>query len=1435
MDEEESNLRDTIENDMKNRDKGPVRSKIEDKAKKEAKKAAKKANKKLKNAVFKKTGLSAIIGFLPLFIIVFMIVGIVSFITSMPGLVQEMILNKMINVGNSFNYFINGSDYYLTQLAKDSDNESQKEILIYIDDMGIDPVGYGFAAFYKRTTDDAGNDKVTYEPNIDIKQDIKEVNGFFDAISYNDDVAKEKLKEDLLLKYIISNERAFLVHDLDKVGNTILGESVKDWLGKISLSGMIETKINGLDDSTISVDRENKEMVIKSINFKFDWFDSEIYTQTAKYNLETWAGRYGMPLEFLLALHIGTMTSDLTNEMLENANLQTKVKVDTNKDNYDVSYDIKYNGIDLPFPAKPGGTNDKLRELRDHFVLDGSEIKINLSDDELKAYKDDISINSLQGLIDAMKETDWNPGISLLSYELVNQDAIDAFLSDGMYWVRYELIGDSASDTDKLWRTSAFVGEMYPMNDTYRDKGYTYNPYIFSYDNDVGLRDNIKAPHYDFEDDFVIVYIDTKSDYTYSQDYNAKIYLNPKTIVPIDLTDYGYQQKYRSYEDERTIFTTGRMYGLEKLKGNIWEVSREAMQWGIACMLSQIDSYFYYENLPEFDGTVEYYKVNREWDNEREVMHVDIWVTDDEKVCFDLPDGLNVYTSNTTNIHWNLTYHWLQFLKDNENNLSADVVNGELNYLKAEIEKYNEAITHKNAAINSAIKRLLKTTYGIELTADEVEAIYDALSNSNDDFEFCFPKIEYVIKHWYKDVIFDAAGVDVYQKTSEPLRLPTQVDPNSPLEITAVLSGGNNYKQTDEPVVVKGDIVTQDGVVIENSDMNSKKIEGYTLGDGYRTTKKLFTQGQYYTYDGSQETAKSIWYAKQLEKLNGSNCKFAKAYVQEGRIILSWVYDGSSQPAEFNGVYLGNNSWDTSQQNIFDERKNDTECLPKNAVKVGDISKGEGNWSVYLAMASESSTTDLPVNLYYIVANEDMKYISPAVVDDVNESKKSVERINAMLDAMGVVTIRKPISFDNRTIAGDVTTLTAFGLLEGMHTESAEYIYRDLKEFLIELGYYTKAEFEMIEANVLEWFIPKYIPATDEERHHWNQASDEDALKYGAIIYPTKIDNDGNVEHQGFDADLDVIAPGNCRVIEVKGKEIKIEFDGMSEPEIGALDKYTMIISGIDVTQDVVKVLLPDGSFASKTLQEIEGQEDVVVVGEVIGKTGTEPIQVILKNRIGGYVSDIQDFMAPKSEGKGTYTTQKYKFTEDEKLLLAYVIQKEAAPEGLASYMDTKGSVYATAEEQAMAYAEAVGYVLINRALQDFGGYGNTIEEQSSNPTQYSSGYTIAKAKEADKAGAISSGSKKAAEFCAQYGCQAVVNPQGIEMSEDVTGESAWTFGHKVFWWIDMNKNGKQDIYATSKSEATATKPYPVEQGENPGNDPKLQEWPWDGYLTYSN
>lgn len=75
--------------------------------------------------------------------------------------------------------------------------------------------------------------------------------------------------------------------------------------------------------------------------------------------------------------------------------------------------------------------------------------------------------------------------------------------------------------------------------------------------------------------------------------------------------------------------------------------------------------------------------------------------------------------------------------------------------------------------------------------------------------------------------------------------------------------------------------------------------------------------------------------------------------------------------------------------------------------------------------------------------------------------------------------------------------MAAFSILEGMHTEDSEYIYRELKEYLIELNYFTRADFEVLEKGVLKWLIPKYTVYKDE----WPDTEfEKSSEQYGSFV-----------------------------------------------------------------------------------------------------------------------------------------------------------------------------------------------------------------------------------------------------------------------------------------------------------------------------------------------
>ena len=278
--------------------------------------------------------------------------------------------------------------------------------------------------------------------------------------------------------------------------------------------------------------------------------------------------------------------------------------------------------------------------------------------------------------------------------------------------------------------------------------------------------------------------------------------------------------------------------------------------------------------------------------------------------------------------------------------------------------------------------------------------------------------------------------------------------------------------------------------------------------------------------------------------------------------------------------------------------------------------------------------------------NYSLRYKSP-----VDYSKEEVEArvqiINDVWEAAGITCKRTHLTFDtvaeNESEINDATNAqimaqTGLSILKNTNTQDAEYIYRDLKEMLIELGYYTEAEFDVLDSNVLMWLIPDYIPTT------WPQNSGNDVYEPYALLYAkSEEQSDDQTEEErqrlmdlgietdkslGFESDLSIIAPGDCRIISKGADGVEIEFTGEEEPEIGMLEGYTMIIQGMN-TSDGITLIDEDGAESTISYDAAITQKTLIKEGSIIGKTGTTNIKITLLNDRGEYLSNIEDYMAP--------------------------------------------------------------------------------------------------------------------------------------------------------------------------------------------------------------
>ena len=159
---------------------------------KKAKKVAKKAGKVAGGAAKVANPVGATVFLIILIIII--IIGIISFITSMPGLVQQEIMKKVMGAKDLLSYTLGGSDYYLTDLATSEEGEKyRKDVLKYLNDMGLDPAGFGFAPFFRVNSDG----EVEYDTSIAI-DDVPGVHELFSALVANWKAQKRIENQDLI-------------------------------------------------------------------------------------------------------------------------------------------------------------------------------------------------------------------------------------------------------------------------------------------------------------------------------------------------------------------------------------------------------------------------------------------------------------------------------------------------------------------------------------------------------------------------------------------------------------------------------------------------------------------------------------------------------------------------------------------------------------------------------------------------------------------------------------------------------------------------------------------------------------------------------------------------------------------------------------------------------------------------------------------------------------------------------------------------------------------------------------------------------------------------------------------------------------------------------------------------------------------------------------
>lgn len=207
-------------------------------------------------------------------------IGIIIFFISMPGMVME----KMKKYSEDFGKGLS-SKVFGINTGKELSEKSIYETLNYLEEMGYDLNSYG----------------LTNNENTD---DIKR----------NDKLQIVDAESVFLMSYLLSDSYVYTIRNYNKIDvNEILSklsDGVKDSFNELKnnkwFNGMIKLSFEG------NQWEEGEEYISNSVSIN-DENDLLISTSVGmiKYNLNGWTGRYSVPLEFLLSMHLSTLMPDM--------------------------------------------------------------------------------------------------------------------------------------------------------------------------------------------------------------------------------------------------------------------------------------------------------------------------------------------------------------------------------------------------------------------------------------------------------------------------------------------------------------------------------------------------------------------------------------------------------------------------------------------------------------------------------------------------------------------------------------------------------------------------------------------------------------------------------------------------------------------------------------------------------------------------------------------------------------------------------------------------------------------------------------------------------------------------------------------------------------------------------------------------------------------
>ena len=445
--------------------------------------AKEKAKEQLKKMAMKKglaTALAPVLFWAAIIIIcIILLTGIIAFILTAPGMVTGKLKDFAESLGKSIaNYW--GGD----STKMDVTEEEQYRVLDYLETMGYDLKGYGFI-----------------DSNVD-NTDSGEYDESQGVLRYGDTGKIKKANSYLVMLYLMSDNYVYTVKNFNPVSPSgdVLGTLFFWWyrisenfnllhrfLSLFQVGVIDETAMWGKgllsiyfeDDEWHKGSAYEKNLIDKWFGTDTSWTNIKVNPASKtmsirrgwganyyEYKLDGWTGRYGMPLEFLLAVQISTLKPDLAYEMATGFNTDVLILLRDISKNSSLVASYKNEGGKYITYEDVDNALHELHPDKDGFVWNFLNWfdDLAISDDEKEAlvelgFEESLTKDELKAIIDALDNANvydfktFVPYISRVTdhwyrdvYFVVGADNGDAINYNGTYQS-----GTTSSSTNSDW------------------------------------------------------------------------------------------------------------------------------------------------------------------------------------------------------------------------------------------------------------------------------------------------------------------------------------------------------------------------------------------------------------------------------------------------------------------------------------------------------------------------------------------------------------------------------------------------------------------------------------------------------------------------------------------------------------------------------------------------------------------------------------------------------------------------------------------------------------------------------------------------------------------------------------------------------------------------------------------------------------------------